>query len=170
MSAVDWVATGSIVSAGATVLAVGVAIVGTRIALQQIRASKAVAADADRAAREAAALTAWNVYLRLCFDNPAYACADQARKVVPTGLKGLRENPSLEAEKYQWFISIVLNSCEQVLLGMRNVSEWRSTLVEQIYYHAEAIQQFWAGEWDEQYSSEMNGIVRDGLKMGGYNA
>jgi hypothetical protein len=163
IAAADWAATGTMLSAIATLLAVVVAIVGARIALQQVGASKAVAANADLAAREAAALAAWNVYLRLCFENPAYACADQARKVIPKGLKGLSENPSLEAEKYQWFISIVLNSCEQVLLGMPNASDWRSTLVDQIWYHAEPIQQLW-GEWKEGYSDKMNGIVLDGLK------
>jgi hypothetical protein len=170
MATTDWAATGSMLSAVATVVAVLVAIVGARIALKQIGASKAVAASADLAAREAAALAAWNGYLRLCFENPEYASANQARKVIPKSLDGLSENLSLQAEKYQWFISIVLNSCEQVLLGMPNASEWRSTLVDQIYYHAEAIQQFWSGGWDEQYSSKMNGIVRDGLKMGGYDA
>ena len=171
MSAVtDWSATGSMLSAIATVFAVLVAIVGARIALQQIRSGKAVAAGADQAAREAAALAAWNAYLRLCFENPAYACADQARKVIPKGLERLRENPSLEAEKYQWFISIVLNSCEQVLLGMPNANEWRSTLVDQIHYHAEVIQQLWTGGWDEQYSPKMKGIIRDGLSKDGDDA
>jgi hypothetical protein len=152
-SAMDWTATASVLSAAATVLAVVVAVAGARIALQQIGAS-----------REAAALSAWNDYLRLCFENPAYACADQARKVVPNGLKGLEKNPSVEAEKYQWFISIVLNSCEQVLLSMPNVEEWRSTLVDQVHYHAEAIQQLWHGGWAEGYSPKMKDIVLDGLR------
>ena len=170
MIAADWSATGSMVSALATVGAVGVAIVGARVALQQIGASKAVAASADLAAREAAALAAWNLYLRLCFENPAYASADQARKVIPNGLKGLRENPSLEAEKYLWFLSIVLNSCEQVLLGMPKANEWRSSLVDQIWYHAEAIQQFWVGGWEKEYSPKMRAIVVEGLKKDGDDA
>jgi hypothetical protein len=166
---VDWAATGSILSAVATLLAVVVGIIGARIALHQISASKAVAADADLAAREGAALAAWNAYLRLCFENPSYSCADQAREVVPKGLNELKKNPSIEAEKYQWFLSIVLNSCEQVLLGMPNANEWRSTLVDQIWYHAEAIHQLWV-EWKDGYSAKMNRIVADGLKKGGYNA
>ena len=166
----DWAETGSMLSAVATLLAVVVAIIGARIALQQISASKAVAANADLAAREGAALAAWNAYLRLCFENPSYSCADRAREIIPKGLKALKKNSSLEAKKYQWFLSIVLNSCEQVLLGMPKANEWRSTLVDQIYYHAEAIQQHWSGGWDNQYSIKMDGIVRDGLKKGGYDA
>jgi hypothetical protein len=148
---VDWGATGSMLSAAATVFAVLVAILGARIALHQISAS-----------REAAALSAWNDYLRLCFENPNYACVDQARKVVPKGLSQLEDNPSVEAEKYQWFLSIVLNSCEQVLLGMPNVHEWRGTLVDQVWYHAEAIAQLW-GKWKEGYSEKMQSIVDEGL-------
>jgi hypothetical protein len=151
VTTMDWSETSSILSAAATALAVVVAIVGARIALQQIHAS-----------REAAALSAWNNYLRLCFENPAYACADQARKVVPQGLGKLENNSSVEAEKYQWFLSIVLNSCEQVLLAMPNAEDWRSTLVDQVWYHAEAIQQLWDG-WAQGYSPEMRGIVLEGL-------
>jgi hypothetical protein len=163
---VDWAATGSMLSGLATLLAVVVAFVGVRIALQQIAANKAVAASADLAAREAAALAAWNGYLRLCFENPTYACADQARKVVPKGLLQLSKNPSPEAEKYQWFISIVLNSCEQVLQGMPDANEWRATLIDQVWYHAEAVNQLWNGGWDQHYSPEMSDIVRAGLKKG----
>ncbi len=155
---VDWTATASLISAAATALAVIVAVIGAWIALHQISAS-----------REAAALSAWNDYLRLCFENPQYACADQAGKTVPNGLNHLEDNPSIEAEKYLWFLSIVLNSCEQVLLGMRNVSDWRGTLVDQVWYHAAAIHQLW-DEWKEGYSPKLKDIVADGLKKGRTNA
>ena len=155
---VSWTDTASMLSTAGTVLAVLVAIVGARVALDHISTS-----------REAAALNAWNDYLRLCFENPSYACADQARTVIPDGLERLKDNSSVQAEKYQWFLSIVLNSCEQVLLAMPNVREWRGTLIDQIWYHADAIRQVW-GEWKEGYSDEMQGIVDEGLRKGSDNA
>jgi hypothetical protein len=119
-----------VVSAAIACIAAIIAVGAVIAAILQVRAAHA-------AQRETLARQAYNDYIKLCFNEPAFACGDwqKSSDKLPQDLL---------FEKYEWFVSIMLNACEAILLHVPNKGEWLETIQAQIGYHSTYIrsQQF----------------------------
>ena len=145
-------ALGNWISAAATVVTAIVAIVAVAYARRQVEM-----------AQQSTALTTWDQYLRLCFDHPTYSSGDLVRPLMKDQtFRSVWDQGTEASEKYLWFLSITLNSCEKVLLNIKAPQEWWDTLAEQVEYHAEAMEELWP-RWRKGYSEQMDRLVQDGL-------
>jgi hypothetical protein len=107
-----------VVSAVVAVIGAIVAIAAAGIALWQVKAARSLQ-------RETLARQMYTQYLELCFENPEYASADH--------------KATANTEKYEWFISVMLNAAEGISMFVPNDDEWRQTLKDQIGYHSDFI-------------------------------
>jgi hypothetical protein len=149
----------------------GVAVGALGFAWWQINEAKGSRADSTTLAHDEATLQVWNDYLRLCFQHPEYSSAEMVKRILPgKTLEGILKQLSCESERYLWFLSIMMNSCEQVLLRQPSEITWRRALKAQIGYHSEVIEVLWDSGWSDHYGSEMNTLVREALMEAHANA
>jgi hypothetical protein len=128
------------VGGGATAIGVFVALVAAVITYFQYSGSKGIQ-------REATAKQFYGRYLELTIEHP-----DMAR--------GRPSPEALESEKYEWFVSYMLNACEQILESSPGDREWRSWVKGQIVYHKKYIcdPRFKKDEYG-YYSVEMKRLI-----------
>jgi len=144
----------SVVGGFATGVAAGIALIALVPGILQILSGL-------RANREAGALQAHRDYLRLCFDNPTFSSSEIFKKTYPgIELDKIAKSLTAESEKYLWFISVLLNTCEQITTFVSSKDEWRAVAVAQLSYHAEVLQIIWP-DWQSHYTDPMNSLVRD---------
>ena len=144
--------------ASAIVAAVGMIIAAGALlyAHKQIRANSAVA-------RETTALTAYREYLRLCFDRPDYSSATLAARMIGAHQwDGVLDRLSPESERYLWMLTILLNTCEQVLAAEPTDEQWRSALGAQLSYHEGPLEQVWPS-WRLHYGEALRDLVESAL-------
>ena len=103
------------VGAGATAVGVIVALVAASITYYQYRGAKEIQ-------RETTAKQIYSNYLELAIQYPNLTSG-----IMPSDL--------LEYERYEWFVSFMLNVFEHILNAVGNDEEWRKTVVGQIEYH-----------------------------------
>ncbi|HXE85398.1 MAG TPA: hypothetical protein VN524_01210 [Hyphomicrobiaceae bacterium] len=111
IGSVNWQA----VSAAVAALALLTAIAGACIAFGQYR-------NASILQREATAQQTYDQYLRLSFEHPDLAAAEVG-------------DSTLAREKYGWFVSIMLNAGERILLQVPDDKEWGRAVRSQVAYH-----------------------------------
>src|SRR5215469_6261088 len=114
-----------VVTAAISCVAALIAVGAVLAAFLQVRAARSVQ-------REGVARQAYSGYLKLCFAEPAFASGNW-QKSFPA----IPEN--LQFEKYEWFVSVMLNACEAILLHVADKDEWIETIRSQIGYHIEYI-------------------------------
>ena len=145
----DWA---TVLSSGAAVLTLGVAVVALAYARRQIDAN-------SETARETTALTAYREYLRLCFDFPEYSSSHLAAEALKVqNWNGITEKLTPKSERYLWMITILLNTCEQVLAAEPEDPEWRSALRDQLSYHEAALQHVWP-LWRAHYGGPLRELI-----------
>lgn len=119
----------------------------------------------QKMSREAGALQAYREYLRLCFDHPDFSsfnmfCVRHANSVQFLGTDDLDE----QSERYQWFLSILLNTVEEIVLNVSSKNEWRTALLTQLSYHRGALERIWPG-LQGHYDQRLAGLVEQSIKM-----
>ena len=155
----DWVEPASVVGGFATGLAAAGALVALVPGIIQILSG-------IRANREAGALQAHRDYLRLCFDNPEYSSTALFKQAHPeVYLATIEQALTPVTEKYLWFVSVLLNTCEQLILFVSSKAEWRAVAVSQLSYHADVLRVVWPS-WRTHYSAEMDVLVREATDEG----
>lgn len=128
-------------------------------AVRQIRETK-------RASREANALQSHREFLSLCFQNPKYSSSLVfARNTKRTTFANITEDLELDTECYLWFVSILLNNCEQVLDSVRNDGAWRLVLSDQLRIHYPALDVLWP-DWGDGYSKRLNRLWKEVKAIG----
>ena len=104
------------VSAVAQILTALLAVFALRFAAKQIHAGR-------EAQREATAKDLYFDYLMLAFNHPSLA--------YPDGNKNL-----IEDDKYRWFVSILLNSCEEILACFPEDKIWSKVIAAELEHHS----------------------------------
>jgi hypothetical protein len=99
--------------------------------------------------REAVARQIYHDYLKLSFTEPMYA-SGKWRLADPAVPEAVR------FEKYEWFVSVMLNAGESILLHVAGEDEWLDTIESQIAYHREYLdsEEFLA-EYSTHYSPQL---------------
>ncbi|HEX8449933.1 MAG TPA: hypothetical protein VF652_10120 [Allosphingosinicella sp.] len=161
MTAEQWSQAAQLVSGFGTGAAAIVATLALIAAYFQIRIGA-------RVTREAGALTAHRDYLRLCFDHPQFSSSEQFLKHVGrTALPDLLEEREPDHVKYLWFLSVLLNTAEQIINFVASEKEWRALVKDQIRYHHGAIAMCWI-EWECHYGEKLRSLVEEALADGPY--
>lgn len=118
---------------------------------------------AQKISRESGALQAYREYLRLCFDHPDFSSFNMFRAKHPDSERFLGTNVLDEqSERYQWFLSILLNTVEEIVLNVSSKNEWRTALVTQLSYHGGALEVIWPA-LKGHYDQRLNNLVADGI-------
>ncbi len=111
----SWADVGSLIGGLSAAIGLIIASIAACLGYIQIRAGK-------ETQREAVARQTYNEYLKLAIQYPNLAAGNQ-----PTD--------PLEFESYEWFVSYMLNACEQILLFEPNSPEWQFCVRAQLDYH-----------------------------------
>lgn len=78
----------------------------------------------------------WAEYMKLAFDHPQFS----------GGFDYDESEDSTQKEKYEWFVSLMLYACEEVMSYSGGDPRWNSTFLLQFSYHK---RYFCAGHFDE---------------------
>jgi len=103
------------IGGGATAIGVFVALVAAIITYFQYSGSRGIQ-------REATAKQFYGKYLELTIEHPDLA-------------SGKHSSEALDSEKYEWFVSYLLNACEQIVESAPGDKEWCDWVKGQIKYH-----------------------------------
>lgn len=103
---VEWADVANVVTAACAVIAIF-------IAAEQIRAS-------NESAREVEAASAYRDYLSLAIEHP-----DLANGAPTDG----------STDKYEWYVSYLLNSSEQIAASSAYDRQWEQTILDQLCLH-----------------------------------
>ncbi|MBX4967821.1 hypothetical protein [Rhizobium binae] len=107
--------------------------IGLVYAVLQIRWNK-------QASREAEALQAYRDYLERCVQYPELSSWDMFKKHASNGVKGrVYDAWTLDSERYLWFVSILITTCDEILMNVSDAEQWRHTLETQLEYHKELL-------------------------------
>lgn len=121
-----------------------------------------------RTSSKEGALQAHRDYLKMCFDHPEFSSTEQFLINHPEEkLAELLSERSIAQVKYLWFLSVMLNSLEQIIEFVSAKGGWRTLAIDQVRYHYGAIEVVWY-EWQPHYGSTLRGIVQDALDEGAY--
>ena len=119
-----------------------------------------------RLARETGAREAHRGYLQMCFEHAEFSSTEQfLRNHQDELLPELLNERTLPAVQYLWFLSVMLNSLEQITDFVSARGEWRALAVDQVRYHHGAIAEVWL-EWRGHYGRSLVGIVEEALVAG----
>ena len=106
-------------------------------------------AEGRKAQREATASQLYASYLTLAVEYPRLAGAE------------VKKHELEEYERYEWFVSVMLHACEQILELTQGDTAWRKTILSQFIYHKDYL----AEEFDpEEYSNEVGKLVGKALE------
>lgn len=129
------------INSNASVISIGLGFVGGVLALLQLRATQR--AQLDSSAREM-----WKDYLHLCVKYPKFADAEIAES-----------DP--EYDRYAWFVAVMLDSVEGLLLHAYDGHLWKKSLEAEINRHRDFLN---AGDFKSRdlqlYSKKMRKFVR----------
>jgi len=110
--------------------------------------------------RETLAMETYQEYLKLAFENPQYSGAaiaartiglvdsdfdwEEASREECTALwSGIRGRLTEQSEKYLWFLSLLLSSCEKIVDHAPNSDGWTSAIQDQLRYHFSSLDALW---------------------------
>jgi hypothetical protein len=137
---------------GAIISVVGVlaALVAAGLILLQVRTASA-------SQRETSARQFYENYLRLSFDFPALARGEWQ--------DGEKESRRVIAfEKYEWFVSIMLNACEAIILYVAKGDQWIDAVRGQLTYHREYLRSPEFAKYMSHYSPLMQQLITEVMK------
>jgi hypothetical protein len=103
------------VGGGATAIGVLVAVIAAAITYGQYIGGRQIQ-------KEATAKQVYSNYLQLAIEHPSFA-------------SGFFPADPAEKERYKWFVSYMLNACEQILDATSDDKEWRDCGRAQIEFH-----------------------------------
>jgi len=151
-----YVPVANVVGGFATGFAAGIAIATIIIGVWQVRRTILVA-------RETNALETYNDYLKLCVERPELSSHTLAVRTLPgETVKGILRQLTVETERYLWFVSVMLNACEKIVLSARLTEQkdpaWTAVVLSQLSYHRSTLREVWP-EWRRHYSDELRGFV-----------
>lgn len=160
----DWLTSPATVVGGfATAIGVCAAFFALVFAKGQVDAARLSSVEARQTAREAGALQAYRDYLRLCFEYPQFTSTEiflQEHPDIP--LATITTTLTVDGERYQWFISILLAAAEQIILYVPEDDRWVDTIVAQLRYHAPAIRLIWP-ELSSHFGEAMHRLIAEAL-------
>jgi hypothetical protein len=107
-----------LLAASATAVTAIVAIAALCIAATQIKAAR-------KSQREATAKDIYRDYLKLAFENPAYA------DPRVSGEWDQEKADWLVDQKYRWFVAFALNSCDEAV----DLPNWREVILTELKFH-----------------------------------
>jgi len=118
-----------------------------------------------RVACEEFARNLWLDYLKIGLENPHLGETRCALAEYP-GITpaDLMEGDSLPSQRYLWFVTIVLDTCENIIRYLPR-KDWDPTIVEQIRYHRPALEVAWRRDLRRFYSRELNEYVERALAL-----
>lgn len=145
------------------VLAAAFALIAIPVAWWQISSN-------TRIVRETVAMETYREYLRLAFENPQYSGAaiaartiglvgggfdwDLATREECTALwNGIEGKLTEESEKYLWFLSFLLSSCEKIVDHATKSDGWTRTIKDQLRYHFSSLDALW-NNWEGHFGSD----------------
>lgn len=105
-----------------------VAVFALVVAFRQIRVSQ-------RSAREATARAIWHDYEKLCFEHPMFANTDLLGADAIKFDEGQINRDPVLFEKYQWFVTVMLGACDEMLHSFRKEEDWKRYLTHHLEYH-----------------------------------
>jgi hypothetical protein len=114
----SWAEVGSAIGGVATVAGVAIALVAAGFAWGQMTSSR-------KTQREAIALQRYNDYLKLAFQHPQFASGALGDKP---------DDPDFF--QYEWFVKLMLNACEGIVLFVGDDPQWVDSIKAQIRWHA----------------------------------
>lgn len=89
------------------------------IAIKQLKTSQSES-------RITTAKTAYQEYLKLCFDYPMFADGNESEIKINAD----------DYKKYRWFVAKMLYSFEQIIESLGDDKGWEDTIQSQLKYHA----------------------------------
>lgn len=123
-----------------------------------------------RLARETVAVTTYSDYLHVAFENPEYSsgrlaaptiglvpkdkllwwqeCTPEERRKI---WENIEDHCTDQTEKYLWYLSIVLSSCEKIIQHVPKSNAWTETVKAQLRYHWYALEDVWEDNWRKHY-------------------
>ncbi|MCA1371673.1 hypothetical protein I6F15_30855 [Bradyrhizobium sp. BRP14] len=105
--------------------------------------------------REAAALAAYRKYLQLSIANPKLATYSSFSKNFDSNrFVDIRKSRNEDVDRYEWFLSYLLNTCEEIVENVSSKGEWHLALTNQLNYHAPALEILWP-KWRATYGRKM---------------
>ncbi|ANL38310.1 hypothetical protein [Rhizobium phaseoli] len=119
-----------------------------------------------RLARESDALQAHREYLSLCLEHPGLSSSLLfAKNQKIRSFDEIDTMLSPETEAYLWFLSIVLNTCEQILENVAAKGPWRRILHNQLRIHWPALEKMWP-KWENAYGGRLRRLMAEVLALG----
>lgn len=140
-------------SAYATFAAAIIAVIALVVAFIQVRVSK-------RESRLSVAKSIYKDYLALAFANPKFSSASYPLEAPRMMI--FESNPD-DYEMYEYFVSHLLFSAEEVLHLTKNSVSWRATLRDQLRYHALYLESMDFPE--NHYSKELLTLREEAIAM-----
>ena len=140
---------------------VGVIVAGLALILGAVQIR-----NSAKISREGSALQAHRDYLKMCFEHPDFCSTNQfVKSHSEDELEHLLEERTNGQVKYAWFLSIMLNSIEQIIEYVSAEGGWRDLAIAQVRYHYGAMEIFWE-EYGDHYGDTLGGIVEEALAAG----
>ncbi len=147
----NWEAVGNL----ATVVTAAVAVFSAGFAFGQIFSQ-------IKATREVRATEAYDAYLKLCVEKPEFSSTTAFQKRFNRAPNPDAATNSNEDEQYLWFVSVMLNAGEQIILSAPKSQEWQSSLISQMSYHKTTLKLVW-GDWKRHYSQQLQKLVQEAV-------
>lgn len=143
----------AVVGGYGTAIAAAIAVVAVFIALWQIKINR-------RQARETLAMEAHRLLVQTCFKFPEYSTAEMYAKFVKgCRLKEVRlDEMTVESERYLWFLSLLLNTCEQIIETVCPDSAWDAVVANHLSDHEHSLRFLWPG-WRKYYAPALQDRV-----------
>jgi Uri superfamily endonuclease len=137
----SWADVGTLVGGFAAAIGIVVGLIAAGFAFGQMAAAK-------QSQREAIARGIYSNYLQLAMENPSFA-------------RGSQPAEDLEFERYEWFVSYMLNACEHILLFVSDKSGWEQCVAAQLSYHVEYLtkNKWFVENAANHYSSELLSLI-----------
>lgn len=132
-------------------------IVAVIVAIWQLRSNRRVAC-------EDFARQIWLDYLKIGLENPELGETRCALARFPgVTAKDLILGDRECSQKYLWFLTIVLDTCENVLRYLPR-TDWEPTLIEQLRFHRPALIEMWNDD-RRFYSKALDRLVQRALAV-----
>jgi hypothetical protein len=134
-------------------------VVALIVAVIQLRLNRQLSA-------ENFAQSLWTEYLKLGLQNPELSQSWTAVKFLSdvNNYDDLAKGGTIGSERYLWFLTIMLDTCEAILNYLPQ-DTWPQTVEVQIRFHRPVLQRIWnhvspSGEaWARCYGAAFRGIV-----------
>lgn len=131
-------------------------IIAIVIAVAQLRAN-------NKLASENFARQMWTDYLKCGFQHPEFGEVRFALKHFGLAdAKSLVSDLTLPSQQYLWFLTVVLDACENIAIHLP-LKTWEQTLLAQLRFHKDALAEIWAigdDPWQQYYTPTLDKLVQ----------